>query len=53
MRKRRANREERVMGIAWYRPEQWPRLREVSADIEGLEETHAEWLGRPTRHWLF
>ena len=30
-------------GFAWYRPEQWSRLREVSADCEELEETFAEW----------
>ena len=30
-------------GFAWYRPEQWSRLREVSADRAELEETFAEW----------
>ncbi len=36
--------EKKVVGIAWYRPEQWERLREVSADVDILEETHAEWV---------
>jgi len=30
-------------GIAWYRPEQWSRLLEISADREDLENTFAEW----------
>ncbi len=33
-----------VTGIAWYRPEQWERLREVSDDVENLEETYEAWL---------
>jgi len=46
-----------VMGVAWYRPEQWARLRQVSSDVDELEETHEEWLrtaertlGELTRH---
>ena len=31
------------LGIAWYRPEQWSRLLEVSEDREDLERTFAEW----------
>jgi hypothetical protein len=30
-------------GIAWFRPEQWSRLLEISKDREDLEETFAEW----------
>ncbi len=33
-----------VSGVAWYRREQWPLLRENSADAEDLEETYDEWL---------
>lgn len=33
-----------ILGIAWFAPEQWERLREVSADVDVLEDTHAEWL---------
>jgi len=33
-----------VTGCAWYRAEQWERLREVSVDGEDLEETYAEWV---------
>jgi hypothetical protein len=38
-----------VTGVAWYRPEQWQRLREVSVDVEKLEATHAEWLAVATK----
>ena len=30
--------------MAWYRPDQWPLLRAVSADGASLEETYEEWL---------
>lgn len=33
-----------AVGIAWYRPSQWQRLLDVSADRDKLEDTHAEWL---------
>jgi hypothetical protein len=33
-----------VVGIAWYSPSQWKRLREVAADPEELEQTHREWM---------
>lgn len=32
-----------MIGIGWYRPEQWQLLREVSVDADELEETYAEW----------
>jgi hypothetical protein len=32
-----------VTGVAWYRPEQWARLREISEDVENLEDTYEEW----------
>jgi Asp-tRNA(Asn)/Glu-tRNA(Gln) amidotransferase A subunit family amidase len=41
-------RETRV-GVAWYRPEQWQRLREISIDKDVLEETHAEWVQNAER----
>src|SRR5438128_1613404 len=33
-----------VAGVAWYRPEQWQRLREISEDAANLEETYESWL---------
>jgi hypothetical protein len=38
-----------VLGIAWFRPEQWQRLRDVSDDVDQLEATHADWLLQATR----
>ena len=32
-----------VLGVAWYRRQQWDRLREISADKDTLEETYDEW----------
>lgn len=32
-----------ALGVAWYRPEQWDRLLEVSVDRNHLEPTHGEW----------
>ncbi len=31
------------VGIAWYRPEQWARLLEISEDRDDLETTWEEW----------
>lgn len=33
-----------VTGVAWYRPEQWDRLCEISVDRDDMADTHAEWL---------
>ena len=33
-------------GIAWYLPEQWDRLREISADKDSLGDTYENWLAR-------
>jgi hypothetical protein len=32
-----------VLGVAWFRPDQWQLLRSVAADTDILEPTHAEW----------
>ena len=36
-------------GVAWYRPEQWKRLRQVADDVNELEETYEEWLSLATQ----
>jgi len=37
--------EKRVkIGVAWYKPEQWDRLREISVDRKDVEFTYEEWL---------
>ncbi len=33
-----------IAGIAWYLPEQWGKLREISEDKDSLEETYETWL---------
>lgn len=33
-----------VLGVAWYRREQWNRLLEASADRDELEENYDDWL---------
>ncbi len=33
-----------VLGIAWYRREEWSRLLEIAADRDELEDTYEEWL---------
>ncbi|SRR6266567_7394826 len=42
--KKTSNESRIVTGIAWYRPGQWERLREVAEDAENLEETYEAWL---------
>lgn len=37
-------RAEVVTGCAWYRAEQWERLREISVDRDGLGESYEEWV---------
>lgn len=33
----------RVVGVAWYRADQWQRLRSLAADAHALHDTYAEW----------
>ena len=34
---------ETAMDVAWYRPEQWDRLLEISSDYQEFEDTFEEW----------
>ena len=47
MRKRRRQKardtNKTVMGVAWYRRDQWNRLLEISSDRVELEDTYDEW----------
>jgi hypothetical protein len=48
MTKRKKSRKKRskaamIVGCAWYRPEQWERLREISVDRDDLGATYEEW----------
>ena len=44
-RRRRPSRRQRHdrLGLAWYTPEQWSRLRDLSTDKARLEDTYEEW----------
>jgi hypothetical protein len=44
MRKKTPGYQNTSVGVAWYRPEQWQRLREISVDRDELEDTHQEWV---------
>ncbi len=41
-----------VAAVAWYRPEQWQNLRQISVDRNKLEATHTEWLESATKALL-
>ena len=38
------NDSDAVTGIAWYRRDQWSRLRELVSDADRLEESYEDWL---------
>ena len=37
------------VGFAWYRSEQWGRLRELAADVANLEDNYDAWLSAAER----
>ena len=41
-----------VVKIAWYRADQWDRLREVSEDREDLDETYDAWHAREKKRLM-
>jgi hypothetical protein len=41
--------EEIVVAVAWYRREQWPMLRAMSADADKLEDSYDEWVEYASR----
>jgi hypothetical protein len=38
-----------VTGIAWYRRDQWPRLRELASDADKLDQSYEDWLAGAQR----
>ena len=38
-----------IVGIAWYRPEQYALLRALAADADSMANTHEEWLAGVTK----
>jgi hypothetical protein len=51
-REARRKAETEVCGIAWYSPEQWDRLREISVDRDTLSDNYATWLAKAENEWL-
>lgn len=47
-----SEKDEMVIGIAWFRRDEWPKLLEVSADRDQLENTYDEWLESARRTLL-
>ena len=41
--RRRHSSPRAAVGVAWYRPQEWQRLLQVSADRDELEATYDEW----------
>lgn len=42
--KRHQSKADVVVGVAWYRRDDWERLLQVSVDREELEDTYDEWV---------
>ena len=38
-----------MVGVGWYRPEQWSLLRAIAADPERLEDSYDEWVAMATK----
>ena len=38
-----------IVGVAWYRPEQYALLRALAADADSMANTYEEWLAGVTR----
>ena len=44
LRAKKAQRQELVVGVAWYTEQEWARVRACAADPDGFEATYPEWL---------
>ena len=44
MKESKESQDKIVVGFAWYRPEQWQRVRDISSDADALEDSYEEWL---------
>lgn len=42
-------RDDAVVAVAWYRRDQWARLRELAADGDRLEASYEDWLANARR----
>ena len=43
------NESKTIVGIAWYRPEQYGLLRALAADADSMAKTYDEWLAGVTK----
>jgi len=50
---KRREKQQGIVGVGWYRPEQWERLLEIVSDRDQLESTHEEWLENASRVFNF
>jgi hypothetical protein len=37
-----------IVGVAWYTPEQWDRLKSLAVDAAALDDTYQDWLKNAT-----
>jgi predicted transcriptional regulator len=44
MPKSKTNQATLAIGVAWYQPDQWKQLCDVSVDRDELEDTYEEWV---------
>jgi hypothetical protein len=44
MKQSKESQNKMVVGFAWYRPEQWQRVRDISTDADSLEDSYEAWL---------
>ena len=49
MKESKISQDKIVFGFAWYRPEQWQRVRDISSDAGALEDSYEEWLSLAER----
>ena len=40
MKQSKESQNKMVVGFAWYRPEQWQRVRDISTDADSLEDSY-------------
>ena len=43
------NDEEQVIGLSWWQPDQWERLKEISEDRDLLDDSYEDWRKNASR----
>ena len=49
MKKKKLMKQKAVLGVGWYREDQWDLLLSTAVDKDDLEPTYAEWLDGATK----